>query len=70
MTANEQREVSRREPFHPFTIHMNDGSRLKVEQPDDLFVHRTWRFEAVVILPQGRFSIISLRNISHVSTRG
>jgi hypothetical protein len=70
MTVEELKELAKRQPFEPFTIHMNDGSRLKVSQPDDLFTHRSWKFNALVMLDKGRFSILYSRNIAHVSTRG
>lgn len=70
MTMNELKQIKEREPFQPFTIHMNDGSRLRVSQPDDLFLHRNIPYDGIVVLPGGRFSIIYLRNIAHVTTRG
>ena len=70
MTAEELREFARRQPFAPFTIHMNDGSRLRVTQPDSVFMPRAWRFNAIVALDRGRFSIIYLRNVAHISTSG
>lgn len=70
MTINELKQIKEREPFEPFTIHMNDGSRLRVAQPDDLFLHRNIPYDAIVVLPGGRFSIVYLRNVAHVSTRG
>jgi hypothetical protein len=70
MTANELRELAKRQPFQPFTIHMNDGSRLKVSQPDNFLMPMSWRFGAIVAFDDGRFSVIALRNIAHVTTRG
>jgi hypothetical protein len=70
MTVTELKDLATRRPFEPFTIHMNDGSRLSVKQPDDIFLHRGWKFNALVMLQGGRFSIIYTRNIAHVSTRG
>ena len=70
MTMAELKQIKEREPFEAFTIHMNDGSRLRVAQPDDIFLHRNIPFDAIVVLPKGRFSIIYLRNIAHVTTRG
>jgi hypothetical protein len=69
MTAEELRDFARRQPFEPFTIHMNDGSRLKVSAPDNFFMPRAWKFNAIVALERGRFSVIYLRNVAHVSTR-
>lgn len=72
MTAEEIRELVQRQAFDPFTIHMNDGSRLKVWQPDNFFMPRTRKFGAIVAHEGGggRFSIIALGNIAHISTRG
>jgi hypothetical protein len=70
MTVSELRDLAKRHPFEPFTIFMNDGSRLKVTQPDNLFMPPAWRFGAIVAFDNGRFSIIALRNIAHISTRG
>ena len=70
MTTDELRQLAHRQPFQPFTIHMNDGSRLRVAQPDDIFIHRTWKFDALVVLGGGRWTIIYLRNVAHVTTRG
>jgi len=70
MTADQLREFARRQPFAPFTIHMNDGSRLKVSGPDVLFVPTPWKFNAILSLGQDRFTIIYLRNIAHISARG
>lgn len=70
MTAEELRELAKRQPFEPFTVHMNDGSRLRVTQPDNIFLPRAWKFGAIIALDGGRFGIIALRNVAHVSTRG
>ena len=70
MTAEDLRDFVRREPFEPFTIHMNDGSRLKVTQPDNLFAPRQWNFTAIVALESGRWTEIAIRNVAHVTTRG
>jgi hypothetical protein len=70
MTVNDLRTLAQRQPFEPFTIHMNDGSRLKVGQPDDMFLHKQWPFNALIMMDKGRWSIIYVRNIAHVSSRG
>ena len=70
MTTDELRDFAKRQPFEPFTIHMNDGSRLRVTQPDNVFIPPAWKFNAIVALEQGRFSVIYLRNVAHVSSRG
>jgi len=70
MTADQLREFASRHPFEPFTIHMNDGSRLRITQPDGLIVPRPWKWNAIVVLGQDRFTILYLRNIAHISSRG
>jgi hypothetical protein len=70
MEADDLRNLVARQPFHPFTIHMNDGSRLRVAQPDDFIMHRDWVDEAIVVLPKGKWTFIYLPNVAHVSTQG
>ena len=70
MTVEDLKRLATRKPFEPFTVHMNDGSRLKVAQPDDIFLHRNWPFNALIMLDRGDWSIIYVRNIAHVATRG
>jgi len=70
MTAEDLKSLARRQPFNPFTIHMNDGSRLKVTQPDNFFMPPAWKFGAIIAFDDGRFSVIALRNVAHVATRG
>jgi hypothetical protein len=68
--TDELRKIIDREPFHPFTIHMNDGTRLTVRQPDDIFLHSSWPDEAIVVLGKRNWSFVYLPNIAHVTTRG
>jgi hypothetical protein len=70
MTTDQLRDFAKRDPFAPFTIHMNDGSRMKITEPDALFVPAQWRFNAIVSLGQDRFTILYLRNVAHISSRG
>jgi hypothetical protein len=70
MEADELRKLVSREPFQPFTIYMNDGSRLRVKQPDDFIMHRTWFDEAIVVLGKRNWTFVYLPNIAHVTTRG
>jgi hypothetical protein len=70
MTADSLRQLARRQPFQEFTIHLNDGSRMKVTQPDNFIMPRSWRFEAIVAFDDGRWTFLNLRNIAHVTTRG
>jgi hypothetical protein len=71
MRPDELRNIARRQPFQPFILHMNDGSRLKVTQPDNFLMPPAWRnFGAIVAFDDGRFSVIAVRNIAHVTSRG
>ena len=70
MTADDLRELKNKTPFAPFTIHMNDGKSLKVEDPEDILLPRGWRSDVIVTYPNGRWSWIYLKNISHVTGAG
>ncbi len=70
MSIDEIRDLARREPFQPFTVHLNDGSRLRVTQPDNFFAPRAWRTDFIVAMDDGRWSWVYLRNVAHISTRG
>jgi hypothetical protein len=70
MTVDELRSIVKREPFQPFTIHLNDGSRLRVTQPDNFFAPPSWRTDFIVALDNGRWSWVYIRNVAHVTTRG
>ena len=70
MTTDQLREFTNRNRFEPFTIYMNDGSRLRIAEPDGLVVPRAWRWNAIVVLGQDRFTILYLRNVAHVSSQG
>jgi hypothetical protein len=71
MRPEELRNIAKRQPFQPFTLHMNDGSQLRVTQPDNFLMPPAWKnFGAIVALDDGRFSVIAVRNVAHVSSRG
>ena len=70
MTAEQLREFKHKTPFKPFNIHMNDGSKLVVDDPENLVLPRGWTTDAIVTKPRGRFSFVYLRNVSHVSSEG
>ncbi|HXE54576.1 MAG TPA: hypothetical protein VN541_16255 [Tepidisphaeraceae bacterium] len=70
MTTNQLREIAKREPFEPFTIHMADGSKFKVTHPESLFVPPEWSTNAILARADDRFSFIYLRNVTHISSRG
>jgi hypothetical protein len=68
MTASQLRDFKHRVPFKPFTIHMNDGRELLVDDPESLVLPRDWSTDAIVTLPRGRFAFVYLRNVTHVSS--
>jgi hypothetical protein len=70
MTADQLREFKHTVPFKPFTIHMSDGSRFHVDDPESLVLPRDWATDAIVTMPKGRFKFLYLRNITHVSGEG
>lgn len=70
MTAEDLRGLKNKSPFSPFTIHMNGGKAIKVEDPEDLVIPRGWRTDAIVTQPGGGFSFIYIKNVSHVSGSG
>jgi hypothetical protein len=70
MTADRLRECKNTVPFKPFTIHMNDGSKFKITDPESLVVHKDWTVDAIVLMPRGEFRFLYLKNLSHVSGRG
>lgn len=70
MTGEQLKEFTQREPFEPFTIHLSDGSRLKVSHPESLVLPPGWNYNAIVALPRERFTVVFLRNVTHVSSRG
>jgi hypothetical protein len=67
MTAETLRQHVKREPFVPFTICMNDGTRLKVKRPDFVAVPPGWERTAIVCFPRHRFTFV---HIPYVKTRG
>jgi hypothetical protein len=70
MTADDLRELKNKTPFSPFTIHMNGGKSIKVDDPEDLVIPRGWRTDAIVTHPSGRFAFVYIRNVSHISGLG
>ena len=70
MTADQLREFKHQVPFKPFEIHMSDGSRFLVDDPESLVLPRDWSTDAIVTLPRGRFKFIYLKNVTHVSGEG
>ena len=70
MTAEQLRDLKRKVPFKPFTIHMTDGLAYTIKDPEGLFIHPDWSMDAMVLQPRGRFTFIYLRNVASVSSEG
>lgn len=70
MTSQRLRDFKNTVPFKPFTIHMNDGSRFDIKDPETLVVHPDWTVDAIVLFPRGRFKFLYLKNVTHVSGEG
>jgi len=70
MTVDQLREFKQKVPFRTFTIHMSDGSRFLVDDPESLVLPRDWTVDAIVTMPKGRFKFIYLRNVTHMSGEG
>jgi hypothetical protein len=70
MTAERLREFKNTVPFKPFTIHMSDGTKFEVTDPENLVVHKDWTVDAMVLFPRGRFKFLYLKNVTHVSGQG
>ena len=64
------RQIANRSPFYPFTIYMNNGARFTIREPDGLVLSNASSMNALVPLEGDRFSILYLKNIAHISTRG
>ena len=71
MTIESLRRIVKRQPFEPFTIHMNDGRALRVTHPDFVLLPPHWRStELVVAFPDGTWDFVYVRNISSVRSKG
>jgi hypothetical protein len=70
MTPDTIRALLKRQPFKPFTIHMNDGRSLSVNHPDFVLLPPDWSANAIVALPNDRFEFVYLRNIASLASEG
>ena len=57
------RTFRRRDPFHPFTLAMNDGSRLEVDHPDAVVYHEG---TGVFIAPGGAPHLFTSHSVNRV----
>ena len=70
MTADMIRDLAKRQPFVPFTIHMNDGQRFEVKHPDFLLVPPGWSSTVILAWPNERLDFVYLRTVSTIETSG
>lgn len=70
MTADQLRAFKHKVPFTPFVIHMNNGEKFEVSDPESLVLPRDWSTDAIVTQPHGRFSFVYLKNVTHVESQG
>jgi hypothetical protein len=70
MTAVRLREFKNTVPFKLFTIHLADGTKRKVDDPESLVMPKDWSTDAIVTFPSGQFSFVCLRNITQVTAVG
>jgi hypothetical protein len=66
MTADQLRDFKHRTPFKPFRIHMSDGTKFLVDDPESLVLPRDWSTDAIVTMPRGRFSFVHIRRVARV----
>ena len=70
MTIDSLRSIAKRQPFEAFTIHMNDGRRLRITHPNYVFLPSNWKStEIIVASPDGTFDFVYVRNITTVKSR-
>jgi len=70
MTIELLKAIATRTPFERFTIYMNDGSKFIINEPDGMVIPIGWSIDVLVPLKGDRFSVLYLKNIAHVSSRG
>jgi hypothetical protein len=70
MTAETLRGFITRQPFVPFTIHMNDTRKFEIKHRDFLLLPPGWTSTAIVCYPDERFEFVYIRNVTSVSSEG
>ena len=70
MTADMLRSFIQRQPFVPFTIHMNDARKFEIKHRDFLLLPPGWTSTAIVCYPDERFEFVYIRNVTSVSSEG
>jgi hypothetical protein len=70
MTAEMLRGFITRQPFVPFTIHMNDTQKIEIKHRGFLLLPPGWTSTAIVCYPDERFEFVYIRNVTSVSSEG
>jgi hypothetical protein len=63
------RQFIKRQPFIPFSFHLNDGRSLQVTHPDFVLLPPGWNM-AIVCYPDQRFDFVYLRNVASIASEG
>jgi hypothetical protein len=69
MTANQMLELMNRTPFEPVEIHLNNGTKIKVEHPYQIATRPNAAACAVYGDDDDLMRIVAYRNIAEVITR-
>ncbi|MEA3210588.1 MAG: hypothetical protein QOE70_3645 [Chthoniobacter sp.] len=67
MTTEALRKILAAQPFHPFTLHLADGSQVPVDHPEAI-AYRGGRI-AVVFTTEENFEVIDLLLVAKLTTR-
>ena len=70
MTAEMLRGFITRQPFVPFTIHMNDTRKFEIKHREFLLLPPGWTSTAIVCYPDERFEFVYIRKVTSVSSEG
>ena len=70
MNLDYLRQVKNKQPFQPFTIHLADGHRFRIKDPEDIAIHPEWTVDVMIFHPGGRFSFVYTKNVTHVTGKG
>jgi len=65
MTASEMIELRGRRPFVPFTIHLRDGSSIRIEQPNVVATGQNSP-DCVIYESEDRIRFVAYRDIAEV----
>ena len=65
MTSNQIIDLMNQSPFHPFAIHLSDGTRVRIEEPFQIATRRNSP-TCVVYEANEQTRFISIRNITEI----